>query len=71
LILVGIKNKYFLFKPNGEIVQEVPIEGSTPNEPGLQIKDVSDNLEYFLFQDRNQIYSLEKKEEFYSFVAFN
>ena len=60
LVLLGINGRFYIFKPNGEIQQEVLIEEQEDQK--LEIKDVSDNLQFFVFQNVEQVFHLEKEE---------
>lgn len=71
LLLAGINGQYFIFRPNGEIKQTISI----PDQDGanLQVRDVSDNLEFYVFEDISKVYQLkseppqddEEEETFY------
>lgn len=61
-ILVCIRGVFFIFSPNGEIKQEVPII-----DPGnidklkqveIEVEDVSDTLKYFVFKQIEKVYEL-------------
>lgn len=67
-ILVGIKGNFFIFRPNGEIEQEVhfleaPTKEKRPWED--KILDVSDTLNYFVFEGIERVYELTEHERFF------
>lgn len=63
-ILVCINGFFFLFKPNGEIIQEVLLQDpSFDNEDPLEVQDVSDTLAFFVFKGIEKVYELITKGE--------
>lgn len=60
-ILVCIENQFFIFKPNGQIVQEVEfvdpeLEGKAGQE--FRVREVSSNMVYFVFEELDVVYQL-------------
>lgn len=60
-ILVCIENKFFIFKPNGQIVQEVDFvdaELDQKEDMTFTVKEVSSNMQFFIFEEMNVVYQL-------------
>lgn len=65
-LLVAIKGNFFIFKPNGEIIKQVDFEipdDTFPSDLELEVEDVSDSLEFFIFKDVASVFRLVKTDE--------
>ena len=62
-LLVAIKGKFFIFKPNGEMLDSVEFKvppDTIPAHVELEVEDVSDSLEYFIFKNVSSVFKLGK-----------
>jgi hypothetical protein len=58
-ILALVKNAFYIFMPNGKILSEVQMRcKALKNQDNIDIKDVSDNIKYFIFNNIERVYEL-------------